>query len=295
MSARGALAVLLALAPAAAQGLPTDFQAGFDAGGSFACALDLGAGPDERVRVRVAFRNRPGALAVTAEVGAVTGAGAALERLTWDTDYAPTSVCAAGERSPTIYVTGWSAPRGEVVVEEWTLGAIAVVPAGTPDGRDRLQVEPPARRPLPLGAALPIVRCAAFHPQAGLLFLLCDGEPVTIRVLDVRSGRLAEQPLASSAQHPVLAGQRSLNAGRDREAGFLLYTESRPRWGDPRFCPPPCRVLEWRDADLDGRFEQALELDWDDFIEAHASRWIPVETPPAATPAPAAGDTGAPR
>jgi len=285
-----AAALLAAAAGATAQGVPAEFEESFASGARGACSLAAPVGEGERIQADIAFRNRPGSLAVTADIKARTAAGEAIGRLEWETPYAPTSVCATGTRDSTLYVVGWVAARSEVVVEEWTFARIAVTPPAAPQSSGTLDVPPPARRLVLATTALPIVRCAAFHPQAGLLFLLCDGEPAAIRVLDVRSGRLLEQPLASSREHPVLSGHRSLVAGRDREAGFLLYTESRPRWGDPRWCPEPCRVLEWRDVDLDGRFESTVELGFEEFIEVHAGRWIPLDAP-ASAPAP----TGAPR
>ena len=294
MKARARLAVaaslLLAAARAPAQGVPVEFEAGFDTvPARAACNLDVPFGEGERIMVDLAFRNRPGRLAVTAGILGRTSAGLAMGQEEWDTTFAPTSVCPAGGQHLAFFVVDWDSAERRVVVEEWTVGGFTVKPGAVP-GEFELELPPPRRRPLLDTRDLPIVRCAAFHPQAGLLFLLCDGEPVTIRALDVSTGRIEEQPVATSATHPLLREQRSLVAGRDRDSGFLLYTERRPRWGDPILCPPPCRVLELRDADLDGRFDAAAELDWDAFVESHAGRWVPVEdaAPEPAAPQPAA-------
>lgn len=197
--------------------------------------------------------------------------------------YEPTAMCPESGSGTSFFTAGYVRHLDQVVVQRWTLHDISIgAAAAAVDGASDAEGEA-----APQGLAgfrhstftralrsetilsrsdVEPLRAIAFNRYAGELILLEDAAPRTAWCLDPATLGLApwrdgngvpvnERSVPALAQTRMLV--TTLIAPPNAAPGFLLTGHADPSWKHgPAFQPSLDQVLVFRDADLDGTFEE---------------------------------------
>jgi len=285
MSMRVLLATVVGFAAAGSAGataaaqsaLPPSLEAGFPAE---VWAEDMSIpvnSPDaEIVCVVREFENATiGRIRIEWQFDAGPGASRGKKTETHELAFKPTSVCQAAGTATSLFVVGWSERSSATIVEEWTFSDFALGTTVSPSGKEISTLAGPnLRRSIVLAStSVPPIACAAFNPYTKDLYLLGSESPRVIRSLDVETGELAAQPLATEQEYPVIATHRSILTGKSTW-GFVVVTEPRPRWiSGSVYTVEPYQFFWMRDMDFDGTFDVTDVQSASAFRQMHLGTW----------------------
>lgn len=118
--------------------------------------------------------------------------------------------------------------------------------------------------------AIGFVRAIASHPSSGDLYVFTENAPRTVWALDVSTGSF--NPLYDEASLPTLETYESyattLIGPAAAQPGFLVIGKPWRPWheGTPASqASAPDSLLVLRDQDLDGVFDETVELTWAEY------------------------------
>ncbi len=193
----------------------------------------------------------------------------------------PTAVCRHDARADVLYVAGWIAPLGRVIVERWSFSNVARDPVPMPGGFPGMMVRPPlpavSKQVLFLSDGheplAPVVAIAC-NPHGDDLYLLAHSAPREIHTLDLAGGRLTRGRIVlGHPEFPGMARANSLGAARHSERGHVIVVRNQRPWEHAVSVREERVVIE--DIDLDGRIDGVAGVSPAEHLARYASgRWV---------------------
>jgi len=174
------------------------------------------------------------------------------------TVFQPTAVTRHNAKTDTMYVAGWFAATGEVVVERWRFKTKAYPIKAT-------------AFPAPKVIRTELFRCGSLQPLSSMVrnpnaneLWMLEWEldsPKKLLSLDLDNGSPACSSFltmydggnpADVAAYPLMDSLRQIYAGTHPTAGWIVYFEQRPAWTPLNKYSTPYQMLVGFDGDTDG-------------------------------------------
>ncbi len=200
------------------------------------------------------------------------------------TTYQPTAVARHNGKTDVLYVAGWVAATGEVVIEKWTFELLAYP----------IQSE---TFPAPTVVRMEIMRSSSIQPISGLVrnpnsnqLWMLEWEmsaPKRLLSLDLNDVILSSSSLSTlydgnnpsdRSAYPLMKGLRHLHAGTHPTAGWIVYAEKRPTWRSLSKYSSPYTMLVGFDGDQDGVLDSLAPMTYRALYTAYPyAEWIKVD------------------